>query len=163
MEQPEAFTDEIRATFRSTRPDHGSHSQLQRTHHGRRHELERSHRWHRQRGEWALKVGGRELGHLHGDHIAHFAFPRAVWEELHTDGRITHHPIFPGKVGWAEGRIDNGDNVEECHRDAAKQPPAGPLESKAVKPSGRGKTGDRTDQESRSASLERWLGCVSAR
>ena len=27
------------------------------------------------RGEFAFKVGRREIGHLHGDHSAHFFFP----------------------------------------------------------------------------------------
>jgi len=27
------------------------------------------------RGEFAFKVGRREIGHLHGDHAAHFSFP----------------------------------------------------------------------------------------
>ena len=66
-----------------------------------------------QRGEWAFKVGGRELGHLHGDHVAHFAFPRTIWEELYAAGRITHHPIFPEKVGWAERRMDDDDDVRD--------------------------------------------------
>ena len=28
------------------------------------------------RGEFAFKVGPREVGHLHGDHAAHFMFRR---------------------------------------------------------------------------------------
>ncbi|MGO9884334.1 MAG: luciferase family protein, partial [Solirubrobacteraceae bacterium] len=28
------------------------------------------------RGEWAFTVGRREIGHLHGDHAAHFVFPK---------------------------------------------------------------------------------------
>ncbi len=31
------------------------------------------------RGEWAFRVAGREIGHLHGDHAARVAFPKAVW------------------------------------------------------------------------------------
>jgi hypothetical protein len=31
------------------------------------------------RGEFAFTVGGRALGHLHGDRAAHFSFPRTVW------------------------------------------------------------------------------------
>jgi len=31
------------------------------------------------RGEWAFRVAGSEIGHLHGDHVAHFGF-RARWE-----------------------------------------------------------------------------------
>ncbi len=40
------------------------------------------------RGEFAFKVGGREIGHLHGDRAAHFAFPKQVWRELREEGRI---------------------------------------------------------------------------
>jgi len=29
------------------------------------------------RGELAFKVKGREIGHLHGERAAHFAFPKA--------------------------------------------------------------------------------------
>ena len=65
------------------------------------------------RGEWSFAVGGRELGHLHGDHVAHFGFPKDVWHQLHDAGRITHHPVFPGKVGWAARRIDDGDDVDD--------------------------------------------------
>ena len=62
------------------------------------------------RGEFAFKVGRREIGHLHGDHAAHFTFPKDVWEELHAAGRIAEHPVFPGRVGPAARRIrDEGD------------------------------------------------------
>ncbi|MCW3023631.1 MAG: hypothetical protein JWR30_2953 [Conexibacter sp.] len=62
------------------------------------------------RGEFAFRVGRRELGHLHGDHAAHFAFPADVWQELRAAGRIVEHPVFPGRVGPAARRIaDDGD------------------------------------------------------
>src|SRR5947199_3467236 len=35
------------------------------------------------RGEFAFRVGRREIGHLHGDHAAHFSFPKDVWTDLH--------------------------------------------------------------------------------
>ncbi len=60
------------------------------------------------RGEFAFKLGRFEIGHLHGDHAAHFSFPREVWEELFAAGRIDHHPVFPDRVGPAARRI-NGD------------------------------------------------------
>jgi hypothetical protein len=63
------------------------------------------------RGEFAFKVGGRELGHLHGDHAAHFSFPKDVWADLAQQGRIVDHPVFPGKVGPAARRIDSQDDV----------------------------------------------------
>ncbi|HZE05643.1 MAG TPA: luciferase family protein, partial [Solirubrobacteraceae bacterium] len=34
------------------------------------------------RGEFAFKVRGREIGHLHGDHAAHFFFGPDVWQRL---------------------------------------------------------------------------------
>lgn len=68
---------------------------------------------HGRRGEFAFKVGRRELGHLHGDHAAHFAFPKAVWFELREQNRISEHPVFPGKAGPAARRIDGNADVRE--------------------------------------------------
>jgi Family of unknown function (DUF5519) len=65
------------------------------------------------RGEFAFKVGRREIGHLHGDHAAHFSFPKEVWEELHDAGRIVEHPVFPGRVGPAARRIHDEDDVRD--------------------------------------------------
>jgi hypothetical protein len=59
------------------------------------------------RGEFVFTLGRREIGHLHGDHSAHFFFPKDVWRELHDAGRITQHPVFPGRVGPAARRIEN--------------------------------------------------------
>ncbi len=59
------------------------------------------------RGEWAFKLGRRELGHLHGDTTAHFGFGKATWRELHAAGRIDYHPVFPGREGPAARRIQN--------------------------------------------------------
>jgi hypothetical protein len=65
------------------------------------------------RGEFAFKVGRREIGHLHGDHAAHFSFPKDVWRELHDAGRITEHPVFPGKEGPGARRIEDTDDVRD--------------------------------------------------
>src|SRR5450755_3087309 len=65
------------------------------------------------RGEFAFTVGRRELGHLHGDRAAHFSFPKAVWVQLRAEGRITDHPVFPGKQGPAARRIDTDADVED--------------------------------------------------
>jgi hypothetical protein len=66
-----------------------------------------------QRGEFAFKVGRREIGHLHGDHAAHFAFPKDVWSELFEQRRITEHPVFPGRIGPAARRIESQEDVED--------------------------------------------------
>ncbi len=65
------------------------------------------------RNEFAFKVGRREIGHLHGDHAAHFFFPVEVWHELSAAGRITEHPVFPGRVGPAARRIRDAEDVED--------------------------------------------------
>jgi hypothetical protein len=65
------------------------------------------------RGEFAFKVGRREIGHLHGDHAAHFFFPKDVWLELYEARRITPHPVFPEKQGPAARRIADEDDVRD--------------------------------------------------
>ena len=65
------------------------------------------------RGEFAFKVGRREIGHLHGDHAAHFGFPSELFDELYASGRVTHHPVFPDKHGPAARRIASDDDVRD--------------------------------------------------
>ena len=65
------------------------------------------------RGEWAFTVGKRPLGHLHGNHAAHFAFPKEVWQQLMDEGRIDYHPVFPGKQGPAARDIADEDDVRD--------------------------------------------------
>ena len=68
------------------------------------------------RGEFSFKVGRREIGHLHGDHAAHFFFAKDVWAELVEEGRVTHHPVFPDKRGPAARRIESEDDVLDVIR-----------------------------------------------
>jgi hypothetical protein len=65
------------------------------------------------RGEFAFTVGRRQIGHLHGDHAAHFSFPKQVWVELFADGRIVHHPVFPERQGPAARRIADEADVHD--------------------------------------------------
>jgi hypothetical protein len=65
------------------------------------------------RGEFAFRVGAREIGHLHGDHAAHFGFPKQVWRELREQGRIAPHPVFPDAEGPAARRIENDADVRD--------------------------------------------------
>jgi hypothetical protein len=65
------------------------------------------------RGEFAFKVGRREIGHLHGDHAAHFGFPKEVWADLKRQGRIVHHPVFPDSRGPAARRIEDEADVRD--------------------------------------------------
>jgi Luciferase len=65
------------------------------------------------RGEFAFKVGRREIGHLHGDRVAHFGFPKEVWRALFEQGRIEYHPVFPGRPGFGARRIETSDDVDD--------------------------------------------------
>lgn len=65
------------------------------------------------RGEFAFKLNGRELGHLHGDGIAHFFFPKETWRILHAAGRIDHHPVFPERQGPASRQIESEADVAD--------------------------------------------------
>ena len=65
------------------------------------------------RGEFGFKVGKREIGHLHGDHAAHLFFPKQTWVELHEEGRIDHHPVFPDRQGPASRQIESDADVSD--------------------------------------------------
>jgi Family of unknown function (DUF5519) len=65
------------------------------------------------RGEFAFKVGRKEIGHLHGDRVAHFGFPKEVWTDLFEQKRIDYHPVFPGKPGFGARMIESDDDVRD--------------------------------------------------
>jgi len=65
------------------------------------------------RGEFAFTVGGREIGHLHGNHAAHFGFPRDVGAQLREAGRVGPHPVNPYSTKMAARRIEGEDDVAE--------------------------------------------------
>jgi Family of unknown function (DUF5519) len=65
------------------------------------------------RGEFAFMVGRREIGHLHGDHAAHFGFPKEVGARLREEGRVGPHPVAPDKAAWASRRIESADDVRD--------------------------------------------------
>ena len=62
-------------------------------------------------GSLAFALGKRELGHLHGDHAAHFAFPKRVRARLLEQGRVVPHPV--ASPGLAARRIENHTDVDE--------------------------------------------------
>jgi hypothetical protein len=65
------------------------------------------------RGEFAFTVGGHQIGHLHGDHAAHFGFPRDVGAELRDQGRVGPHPVNPHSTKMAARRIEDEDDVRD--------------------------------------------------
>jgi hypothetical protein len=65
------------------------------------------------RGEWGFYVNRHEVGHLHGDHAAHFSFGKEIGITLREQGRVVDHPVFPGKNAMAARRIDDDDDVRD--------------------------------------------------
>lgn len=65
-----------------------------------------------ERGEFSFMLGRHEIGHLHGDRVAHFSFKRKLGAELREQGRVTKHPITDSP-GLAARRIEDPADVEE--------------------------------------------------
>ena len=65
------------------------------------------------RGEFGFRVGRRQIGHLHGDRVAHFTFPKNVGAELRAQGRIGPHPVAPDKPAWGARPMRTDEDVED--------------------------------------------------
>jgi hypothetical protein len=68
---------------------------------------------HGSRGEFGFRVGRHQIGHLHGDHAAHFGFPREIGAELRAQGRVGPHPVNPHSTKMAARRIENEADVRD--------------------------------------------------
>jgi hypothetical protein len=62
-------------------------------------------------GSLSFMLGRREIGHLHGDHAAHFAFPKQVRAELLEQRRVVPHPV--ASPGLAARRIATEADVAD--------------------------------------------------
>ncbi len=65
------------------------------------------------RGEFSFRFPDHELGHLHGNFAAHFAFPKQIGLALRKEGRVVDHPVFPGKPGFAARAIKDESDVRD--------------------------------------------------
>jgi hypothetical protein len=65
------------------------------------------------RGEFGFSVRGHQIGHLHGDHAAHFGFPRDVGAELRAQGRVGPHPVNPHSTKMAARAIRDDADVRD--------------------------------------------------
>lgn len=59
-----------------------------------------------------FRVGRRELGHLHGDHLADLPFTVKMRDELIEAGRVERHHVLPD-TGWASRRIRDESDVAD--------------------------------------------------
>jgi Luciferase len=60
-----------------------------------------------------FRVGRRELGHLHGGHLADLPFPRRIRDELVAGGRADPHHVLPD-TGWVSFRIRTPEDVDRA-------------------------------------------------
>lgn len=66
------------------------------------------------RGEFGFRVAGHEIGHLHGDRVAHFGFPREVGARLRAEGRVGPHPVNPHSTKMASRSLGTDADVEDA-------------------------------------------------
>ena len=59
------------------------------------------------------RIGKREIGHIHGDHLVDIPFPKKVRDEIVAAGRAQPHHILP-KTGWVSFYIQQEDDVEQA-------------------------------------------------
>jgi hypothetical protein len=64
-------------------------------------------------GGLELRLGRRELGHLHGDARADLPFPRRIAAMLVETGRAERHHVAPDS-GWVTKRIRSEEDVHEA-------------------------------------------------
>lgn len=66
-----------------------------------------------ERGELSLRAWGHEVGHLHGDRVAHFGFPRDVGTRLREEGRVGPHPVNRHSPKLAARALDTEADVQD--------------------------------------------------
>lgn len=74
----------------------------------------RPHRY----GGVEFRVGGHEIGHLHGDRLADLPFPVKVREELVAEGKAEPHHLLP-RTGWVSyypGGVEDAGALVELFR-----------------------------------------------
>ena len=66
-----------------------------------------------ERGEWGFSVNGKQIGHLHGDRVAHFGFPRDVGQALRDEGRVGPHPVNRHSPKLAARELTSDEDVRD--------------------------------------------------
>ena len=66
-----------------------------------------------ERSEYGFRVRGQEIGHLHGDRVAHFGFPRDVGARLREEGRVGPHPVNRHSTKLASRSMATDEDVAD--------------------------------------------------
>jgi predicted DNA-binding protein (MmcQ/YjbR family) len=89
-------------------------------------------------GGTEYRLGTREIGHVHGDHLVDIPFPTKVRDELVAAGRAQPHHVLP-ESGWISFYLRQASDVEAAiellrrsfeialhQKSGAKHPPDAP-------------------------------------
>lgn len=64
-------------------------------------------------GGTEYRLGRREIGHVHADHLVDIPFPKKVRDELVATGRAEPHHILP-ESGWVSIHLNQASDVERA-------------------------------------------------
>ena|SRR5215210_3389576 len=62
-------------------------------------------------GGMEYRLGTRELGHIHGDHLVDIPFPKKVRDEIVSAGLAEPHHILP-ETGWVSFYLRKEEDVQ---------------------------------------------------
>jgi hypothetical protein len=68
-----------------------------------------SHRF----GGLEYRLGARELGHIHGDHLVDIPFPKKVRDEIVKAGLALPHHVLP-ETGWVSLYLREDEDVQRA-------------------------------------------------
>lgn len=60
-----------------------------------------------------FRVNHREIGHLHGSHLAHLPFTKRIRDELVASGRAVSHHVLPNS-GWVSFYVRGTQDVADA-------------------------------------------------
>lgn len=64
-------------------------------------------------GGLEYRLGTRELGHIHGDHLVDIPFPKRVRDEIVSAGLAEPHHILP-ETGWVSFYLREESDVQQA-------------------------------------------------
>ncbi len=64
-------------------------------------------------GGTEYRLGRREIGHIHGDHLVDIPFPMRVRNEIVAAGRARPHHILP-ESGWVSFYLNDSDDIDKA-------------------------------------------------
>jgi predicted DNA-binding protein (MmcQ/YjbR family) len=64
-------------------------------------------------GGTEFRLGKRELGHIHGDHLVDIPFPKKVRDDLIAAGGAGPHHVLP-KSSWISFYLNEPDDIERA-------------------------------------------------